>query len=211
MSKHTTQPQGFTIVETLVAITILLIAIAAPITIVVRTAQSSAFAGEQVVATFLAQEGLELAQKERDDHYLDYFEELLVSPPADDEPWAWFIDFGGNFGTTCRVNNSGERGCGMYPENVGTDGEATSVATKCTDRGCPIYFDDSAGVRARYTHVATGNTLTPYTREVKVIGSSDPTNPEMRVQSIVRWRTGTLGATQEVIAESSLFNIYDTP
>ena len=51
--------KGFSLVETLVAISILLIVIVGPMTISMSTAKSSSFASEQVQAFFLAQEGLE--------------------------------------------------------------------------------------------------------------------------------------------------------
>jgi len=58
---------GFSLVETLVAITILLIIIVGPMKISSSTAKSTSFASEQIVASFLAQEGAELAQKTRDE------------------------------------------------------------------------------------------------------------------------------------------------
>lgn len=64
---------GFSLVETLVAITILLIVISGPLAISTSTARSTSFSSEQVEAFFLAQEGAELAQKIRDDLLLAAF------------------------------------------------------------------------------------------------------------------------------------------
>jgi Tfp pilus assembly protein PilV len=52
---------GFTIVETLVAITILMIAIAGPLTIAQKGLTASTYARDQMIASFLAQDGLEYA------------------------------------------------------------------------------------------------------------------------------------------------------
>jgi len=64
---------GFSLVETLVSISILLLVIVGPMTITSRTAKSATFASEQVQAFFLAQEGVELAQKARSDLVLRKF------------------------------------------------------------------------------------------------------------------------------------------
>ncbi len=50
---------GFTIIETLVAITILMIAIAGPITIAKKGLNASLYARDQVTASFLAQDMME--------------------------------------------------------------------------------------------------------------------------------------------------------
>ena len=198
---------GFSLVETLVAITILLIAITAPITIVVRSTQSSQFSSEQVVATFLAQEGVELVQKARDDGFLRYFDELFNNPPP---TWAWtgFADFAAEFGESCRVADETERGCGLYLEHTSGDTGIRSVG-KCSEAlGCRVYFDDRANARLRYTHEAAGNDPTPFYREIKVVDADDNSR-ELRVVSTVRWQTGTLISTQQVVQQSFVFNIYD--
>lgn len=90
--RYSSSQSGFSLVETLVAITILVFAVTAPIVIVTRGAQGSRFSSEQVVATFLAQEGLELAQKVRDDAFLAYYDTILnnglgvSAPPGTTDP-----------------------------------------------------------------------------------------------------------------------------
>ena len=59
--------RGFTLVETLVAITILLIVIVGPMTIASRGMQTAFYAGDQTTAIYLAQEGIEHIQRLRDD------------------------------------------------------------------------------------------------------------------------------------------------
>lgn len=50
---------GFTLIETFVAITILLIAVLGPMSMIAKFYASNAFAGNQLTASFLAQDGLE--------------------------------------------------------------------------------------------------------------------------------------------------------
>lgn len=52
--------QGFTLIETFVAITVLMIAVMGPMTLLSKALQDSAYIRDEIVATFLAQEGVEL-------------------------------------------------------------------------------------------------------------------------------------------------------
>ena len=61
---------GFTLVETLVAISILLISLAGPLTIAAKSLNSAIFARDQITAFYLAQEGVEFVRKVRDDNIL---------------------------------------------------------------------------------------------------------------------------------------------
>ncbi|MEI8339625.1 MAG: type II secretion system protein [bacterium] len=58
--------KGFTLVETLVAISILMIAIVAPMTIVQNGLTAAGYAKQQMIADFLAQEALEYVKYTRD-------------------------------------------------------------------------------------------------------------------------------------------------
>ncbi len=57
---------GFTLVETLVAITILLLAVTGPLTIAARSLNSANFSQDQITAFYLAQEGVEAVRNIRD-------------------------------------------------------------------------------------------------------------------------------------------------
>lgn len=60
------EKDGFTIIETLVAITILMIAIAGPLTIAQKSLMASIYARDQVIASYLAQDGMEYMLNQRD-------------------------------------------------------------------------------------------------------------------------------------------------
>lgn len=69
--KHSTQPHtGFTLIETLVAISILLIALTAPLTIASRGLSSAYFARDQITAFYLAQDAVEYIRNTRDQNVL---------------------------------------------------------------------------------------------------------------------------------------------
>lgn len=58
--------KGFTIIETLVAITILMISIAGPLTIAQKSLMAASYAKDQVIASFLAQDLMEKIKNDRD-------------------------------------------------------------------------------------------------------------------------------------------------
>lgn len=65
MYKNKKNKKGFSLIETFVAITILLIAVLGPMTLFSSVISDGIFAKNQVTAFYLAQEGLELAIAER--------------------------------------------------------------------------------------------------------------------------------------------------
>jgi prepilin-type N-terminal cleavage/methylation domain-containing protein len=62
--------KGFTLIEALVAITILTVSIAGPITIASRGMASAVFARDQITAFYLAQEAIEFIRNKRDENNL---------------------------------------------------------------------------------------------------------------------------------------------
>ncbi len=66
IQKNINNSRGFTFVETLVAISILLMAIAAPLTLGSQGLAASRIARDQVIGTYLAQEAVEYARNIRD-------------------------------------------------------------------------------------------------------------------------------------------------
>ena len=65
---------GFTLVETMVAIAILSMAVAGTLYTADRTMVAAETANSQLTASYLAQEGIESARMERDDFYLNRYE-----------------------------------------------------------------------------------------------------------------------------------------
>lgn len=190
--------RGFSLVEVLVAITILLLVIVGPMQIIARSINSTNFATEQVNAWFLAQEGLELAQKGRDDLVLQNFK-FQINPPGEDTPMSQFLTrYASCIGATAA--------CGLNID----DGISQPLVVNCNlESNCKLYID-TTNIRSSYIHTNTG-VSSLYTRvikmEPKLVGGKVQ---EIKVTSTVTWRTGSLIANQKVEAVTYLFNVYDT-
>lgn len=174
---------GFTLVETLVAISILLVAIMGPMTIAARGLQSAFHAREQITAFSLAQEGVELIRQKRD-------ENALQSTPTD---WlAGILGF-------CGSNN----GCGL-------DAKKSDTFINCNPSGNPCQLRDEGGIsghRGFYNH--TAGTLTPFTRQIWVKEIPGGNDREAEVTVEVSWHSGLFAGTKMVTIQSRIFNQYD--
>jgi len=216
----TKKEKGFSLVEVLVATSVLLITIVGPMGLVNRINNTDRFSNENSVATLLAQEGVELAQAARDYRMLSYFNNVFYnngnSNPANCNganavlcPWNSYLN--DTQFASCISNN----GCGIHV----TSGHALT-ARNCgaTAANCRVYerTNFAAGQRTIYSHdSATHAGETPYTRVIRFYPEYDTTRSpnrviSVRVESTVTWRTGSLLASQEVKATGFLFNVYDT-
>ncbi len=206
---YSTKQSGFSLVETLVAITILLIVIVGPMTIVSSAARSTSFASEQVTAFFLAQEGAELVEKARNDLLLEYF----ANANTGNDPWADFTNTtaAGFFQRCYRNPNTNPitnpNGCAFELNPVGKLKTPVSCNTIAE---CSLFLDTTTAVlRSRYALPASGNIPTQFTRQI--ILEQVPGNPnEVKVTSKVTWRSGSVREDQVVNVETRLFNLYET-
>lgn len=196
MKKYIYTQAGFSLVEVLVAISLLLLVIVGPLKILTKANNTTAFATEQTTAWFLAQEGLELAQQGRDGYLLRYFN----NPASMSNPWRQFQT--GTYSECFRPN-----GCGIVTRNDGS-----VVVTSCSGTACLLYLDtsdNSTTGRASYQHVVNASPQ-PFTRVITMSTSSTAIG-EIAATSTVTWRTGSLVAGQTVVTATHFFNIYATP
>ncbi len=177
--------RGFTLVETLVAITILLVAMVAPMTIAARGLQSSFFAREEVTAFVLAQEGIELVRARRDENVL--------------QSKSWLADFTGH----CTNAN----GCGVDARDFYSGG-GNAPFFSCGGTACRLNYNSGAlttGLRGFYTYrTGVGISPSPFTRVIKMNEISADKEAEVVVQ--VSWQSGLFGATKTVTLQSRIFN-----
>ena len=87
----TSRGRGFTLIETLVAITILLVAIVGPMSAIGTSLSQMSISRDQIIAINLAQEGIEAIRQERDSKMIDQLlggstDPLHWLPPANIMP-----------------------------------------------------------------------------------------------------------------------------
>lgn len=138
---------GFTLLETLIAIAILTVAVAAAFGVAQKALMSSAFSKNQTSAFFLATEGLELVRNVRDDigFYNTDPANLSTDPITQ-------IDWLKHFKTVCNSSAlDGTCGFDVNPvadltttePNGGTNGTPLKLCTATT--GCPLSVVNSGG------------------------------------------------------------------
>ncbi len=171
-----TVPSGFTLIETLVAVTIIAVAIAGPLLSAARAMNAAAIAGEQLTASYLAQEGIEYVRLMRDDAYL--------ATRSSDSAWTTFLT-GSAAESVAQCRTSA---CTLDPtKSMGVG--ASYALDPCSGNSCAPLYLLSNGV---YTEQTGSGTLTPYHRTIQVENIPGTTDgsvpyPEKRVISTVWW------------------------
>ncbi len=181
--------RGFSLVETLVAISVLLISIVAPLSIASRALQNNLVAQEQYIATTLAQEGIEAVV------FLQT-QSQLVAIDSGSDPWLWYAAL-----PPACISASG---CAMdFRDTDNTPVVVSTLNCAHSSSPCRVYFD-AAAPRAQYSHVSSG-TLTPYSRSIRVIDAGGATN-QVIIESTVTWESPNAASTQQVTFRSALFD-----
>ena len=165
-------PRGFTLVETLVAISLLTISIVAPMTLATQSLGSAYYARDQITAFHLAQEAIESVRHVRDKNILlnalGTQTDLLAGFPPSGAPF--IVD------TLDDSMNSGACSSGCPP--LKNNGELYG------------YGADSSWVPTKFTRTVTA-TFVP--------GSS---NDEINISVTVSWQTGSLNTRSFTISDN---------
>jgi len=188
--------KGYSLIEVLVAISILLIALVGPMTIAAKGIQSSIFVREQTIATSLAQEGIEAFIAARNDAALQAFGAGNLSSAS----WAWATNGTRSAGVSrCFSTN----GCNIeYATTNPLDN--SKACSNATGGGCELRFDSSAA-RARYSF---SGDATPYRRAIRVTSTSPATGIE--IESTVYWGANLFGgAEQSITLTGAIYNAYE--
>lgn len=157
--------RGFTLIETLVALSLLSVAIVAPMTLVSQSLKSAYYARDQVTAYNLAQEGIEAVRAIRDGNILvnalsSANVDLLTGIAVDGQPFV-------------------------------IDARNDQIWTTCTDR--PLKTDGTLygyGTDPCTQSGSDGWTPTRFHRSL-VATFVDAAHDEIRIESTVRWRTSS--------------------
>lgn len=167
---------GFTLVETLVAITVVTTAIVGPLYAVQQSLNASRSAKDQLIASSLAQEAVEFARYARDSNYL-----YELRYPGSGLSWLYGVD-GTNGSTNC------------FTADCVVDANYGIVSRTIT----PLYLNAN-GI---YTQQQNGS-LTPFSRTVRFAAVSGSTT-EVIVTVTVTWNSK--GGTRTVVINESLHN-----
>src|SRR3989344_1070881 len=159
MQNFQKQTRGFTLIETIVALAVLLAAIVGPVALITKGLVDVTFAKNKLIALHLAQEGIELVRIQRDNNILcDYLD------GGAEMSWKWDHEAGGGIGnlldpqpegdfTTMRVDSSDLESdtCGSYTV-MSPDFRTGSVSSPLRINGSGFYQyssgSDSPFVRA---------------------------------------------------------------
>lgn len=176
--------KGFTLIETLVAISIITLSIAGPL----YTANSAIVAAEnarnQLTASHLAQEGIEYVRWMRDNEYLAAYQTNPLT--ASTASWTEFLT-GASAASiaSCRTSK-----CMLDPAQTMSSGTGSQYSLQpCGDAGhpacTPLYLSNNI-----YTQQAVGE-ATPFKRTIQMIDipgtEGTPLYPDKRVISTVSW------------------------
>lgn len=177
---------GYSLVEVLVAITVLLIALVGPLTIAHSGLKRSSFSKEQTQAVFLAQEGIEAIVKIREDNALSAASYANLA-----QVW------GNMTAMAARCPIGGATKCGVAIQESGA--VAQGNVYQCSGANCAIRYYD--GARVPFRQGAGGGTATDYTRELTMT----ITNAFARVRSEVYW---SAEPADRITLETYIYNIY---
>lgn len=168
--------RGFTLIETMVATTILTLAVAAALFTASRAIIAAQIARDQLTASYLAQEGIEYVRAMRDNEYLAAYQAggTNVSIVA----WNNFIagsdaaSISGCRASTCTLDPARGMGTG-----------SGFALQPCSGTSCaPLYLAN--GIYTEQSGIA-GATKTPFTRTIQAI--DDVSVVDERIVSTVSW------------------------
>lgn len=180
--------QGFTIIETLVAITILMVAIVGPLTVANKGLIASVYARDQMIGSYLAQDAMEFLKNKRDNNKL-----------ASSAPGAWLT---GISDVTAACSSD-------FPCSIDTIHSVRASCAGPTAFTCGRLYIVDTGlsngyvVGNSYSDVATQFYRKFYLTTLQTDGSGNPI--ESRLSVVVEWKNGTLA--NSVTLQSI---IYDT-
>jgi Tfp pilus assembly protein PilV len=158
--------KGIVLLEAIIAVSVLGIMFSGVLQLFTRSISTVRIANDTVIASYIAQDAVEFIYAKR-----RYNKNITF----DTAGWVQGIP------STCTINNP----CGVETDVLAV---ASSSLLPCTDavmNGCLLYRKGDGS----YTHEATGNKETPFTRKISVdILEGDATNPlTLSVETVISW------------------------
>lgn len=184
MSKNTISQKkyekGFTMVETLVAIFILLISITGPMAIAQSGLRSAFFSKDQTTAFYLAQDAIEYIKNKRDNNFVNQFR----NPASSD----WLSGI---------ISESG-------PVSITIDSIQDEIESCPHGVGCSLSNPLKIN---QYGEYGFGGDSTKFSRLITINKINDD---EISVVVKIEWDTGVLAGIRSIEVKENMFKWYDT-
>jgi prepilin-type N-terminal cleavage/methylation domain-containing protein len=184
MMTYPNNRQGFTLVETMVAVTILAFALIGPFTAIQSALVSSYVARDRLTAASLAQEGLEYVRSVRDNNYLAGRE------------WNDGFDSSQNSRNQCYGNGSTPSGYCVVDPTLGdfhTDADAMRGYSSAQVGSIPALRTNNEHV---FIQEGSGGEEARFTRTIQIEELSDT---EIRVTVVVSWNMAAVTYNATVV------------
>lgn len=176
MKRHN-KNHGFTLVETLIAITILILAVTGAFAAAQNGISSAKFSKDQIVAFYLAQEGVEYIRNKRDSNALNPASTSWLDGVAEPGDPCFF-------GNKCMIDAI-------------TSVESDKIRVCSLQNGCPPLKLDNNGF---YSYISGDDTK--FTREITL--EEIVPGVEVAITVTVRWSKGLVN--REFVARENIFN-----
>lgn len=190
MTKPHSSP-GLTLIETLVAVSLLAVAIMAPMSLTTQSLSSAYYARDQMTAFHLAQEAIESVRSVRDENILAGEADLLQGIAAGGVPFV--IDTRDNEITVCDQGTPAQCPVMRVPTS---QNDPTFYAYRDVSSNEDIYITPLGWADTRFRRTVRAEMLTG-------------TNDEMRITVIVSWQTGAFQA-RSVTMYANLYRWVET-
>ena len=178
-------PAGFTLIETLAAVTLLVVALVSPMLLTERSLTSAYYARDQITASYLAQEAIEAVRQIRDGNILEIAQNS--SSPAVD------LFSGIPVASDCTSASS------IYFTVDATQQNASAViGPTCGSTAASCPYLQTNGIL--YGYGSTGWTNTDFKRSVAAC-YTDASKDEVRLTVTVLWQTSSLQSRSFTMSE----------
>jgi len=196
---HVSACGGFTLIESLVSLSIVTLAIVGPISLASTSINASRVVREQLTAFYLAQEGIEIIRNERDINRL-----FVGAPGGDAEGEPDSSNWGDGWLSLCSGN-----GCELLVDATETDLDYRIKSCNdsiCTANETVLTYNSEKTLYGR--EATQGWESSPYSRKVSVEKAQSPNEDKEAIVTVtVQWTASSLRRSREVVVTEHLFDL----